>query len=483
MRNMYLGTMYPKGVYDWLEANAGLPASICCSKNFGAQPLVAAAVGRCERDGDALLVEAMTAERNRTVDEVFLAPLREAIDLADTRECPGYSDGDHIMSGTFRTLEKIESGREWVQRAKPDFAIETSTVSRFFKAANSPRRTATVEQVASRLARMADLSLGPGEDMLAAHSELGGFLAYSTDGHSIKASAHESEIQGKVRAPSHIYSLDLRTHSLHHVALCEPQSGKKKEHEMATLKRVDANAMRMGAPKGKKVIHSYDPAIVDYKQWQSWKHTKGVYIITMQKANSAFVVREDRDWERPDSRNAGVLADQTVGCNAGYAMRRVIYEDPVTQTVYNFVTTEMTLPPGLIAFLYKLRWDIEKVFDQNKNALGEDKAWTNSEVGKRQQACFICMAQSLFLIFERKIARDEGITDEKSLSKRRKRLAKDVAKARANGRTLSSLVSSCFRITKRSLQFLRWLRCCLRSKSLWSESVEDLRALMMKYIN
>jgi len=387
------------------------------------------------------------------------------------------------MSGVFRTLEKIESGREWVQRAKPDFSIETSTVSRFFKAANSSRRTGSVEQVASQLARMADLSLNPGDDILAAHEELDGFLAYSTDGHSIKASSHENEIEGKVRAPSHIYSLDLRTHSLHHVALCEPQTGKKKEHEIATLKRIDANALRMGAPKGRKVIHSYDPAIVDYRQWWLWKHTKGVYIITMEKANSAFVVRKERTWDRSDPRNDGVLSDQTIGCNAGYEMRRVVYEDPVTRKAYKFVTTEMTLPPGLIAFLYKLRWDIEKVFDQNKNALGEDKAWTKSEAGKRQQAFFICIAQSLFLIFERRIDRDEGITDEKSLKKRRSRLAKDVATARANGKTLSSLVSTCYRITKRSLQFLRWLRSCLRSKSLWSDSIEELRPLMAKYIS
>jgi len=32
------------------------------------------------------------------------------------------------------------------------------------------------------------------------------------------------------------------------------------------------------------------------------------------------------------------------------------------------------LRPGLIAFLYKLRWDVEKVFDQLKNKLNEQKA-------------------------------------------------------------------------------------------------------------
>ena len=186
--------------------------------------------------------------------------------------------------------------------------------------------------------------------------------------------------------------------------------------------------------------------------------------MTMEKTNSALVVREDRLWDLSDPRNNGVLADDIVGCNAGYAMRRVIYQDPVTLKIYRFLTTEMTLPPGLIAFLYKLCWDIEKVFDQNKNALGEGKAWTKGDNGKRQQACFICIAHSLLPIFERTVNRDENITDEKSLKKRRDRLVKEIAKARANGKAFNSLISTCLRITKRSLQHIRWMRSCLSSK-------------------
>ena len=157
------------------------------------------------------------------------------------------------MSGTLRTLEKIESGREWVQRAKPEFAIDTSSVSRFFAATSSALRTGSVERTAAELARLADQSLRPGDDILAAHEELDRYSVCSIGGHRIKASSHEQEILGKVRALSHIYSFDLRTHSLHHVALCEPQMGKKKEHEIATLKRIDANAMRMGAPRAARL--------------------------------------------------------------------------------------------------------------------------------------------------------------------------------------------------------------------------------------
>ena len=49
--------------------------------------------------------------------------------------------------------------------------------------------------------------------------------------------------------------------------------------------------------------------------------------------------------------------------------------DPVTGKAYSFLTTEMTLPPGLIALLYKLRWDVEKVFDEAKNKLEQQQAW------------------------------------------------------------------------------------------------------------
>ncbi|MFV2073194.1 MAG: hypothetical protein ACC742_11160, partial [Thermoanaerobaculales bacterium] len=34
-----------------------------------------------------------------------------------------------------------------------------------------------------------------------------------------------------------------------------------------------------------KVIHAYDAAAIDYRQWLKWK-TKGIYLISREKANS-----------------------------------------------------------------------------------------------------------------------------------------------------------------------------------------------------
>jgi len=408
--------------------------------------------------------------------------LRETLTQCKTRVCEEFSDHDHVLSGTLRALEDCASGRAWVQSAVSEYEMASANVSRYFGATNSARRLELVRQAARIVAERAAASASSQDDPLRMHGELAKFAVYSTDGHCISASSHESEIAGRKRPPSHIYSLNLRKRSLSHLALCVAQVGKKKEHEIATLKRIEAGALRMGEPKGVKVIHAYDPAIVDYKQWDRWKRTKGVYVITMEKSNSALVGREQRERDETDARNNGVLRDETVGSYEGHVMRRVVYCDPATGKTYRFLTTEMTLPPGLIAFIYKMRWDIEKAYDHLKNDLAESKAWTDSENGKSQQALFITIAYNLSVIFERRLRDEEGITDEKSLRRARRRLDEQMAKAKAAGRAFNALVSSSLRVTKRSLQFIRWLRHCLRRKSSWSDSIEVLRPLMENYI-
>jgi len=54
-------------------------------------------------------------------------------------------------------------------------------------------------------------------------------------------------------------------------------------------------------------------------------------------------------------------------------------------TAYEFLTNEMDLPPGVLAELYRRRWEIEKVYDELKNKLGQKKAWGSSLVAKETQ--------------------------------------------------------------------------------------------------
>jgi hypothetical protein len=67
-----------------------------------------------------------------------------------------------------------------------------------------------------------------------------------------------------------------------------------------------------------------------------------------------------------------------------HQLRLIMYQDPLTGTVYEFLTNEPDLPPGVIVELYHRRWEAEKVFDEVKNKLGQKKAWATTLVYKME---------------------------------------------------------------------------------------------------
>ena len=109
----------------------------------------------------------------------------------------------------------------------------------------------------------------------------------------------------------------------------------------------------------------------------------------------------------------------------------------------------MTLPPGLIAFIYKKRWDIEKVFDQFKNKLMEKKAWAKSPNSKCVQAKFMALTHNLILLLERKIEVEEGISDIKIEKKKQQRINEDLKKIRKAGRKENPLVKKPYKAVQR----------------------------------
>ena len=95
--------------------------------------------------------------------------------------------------------------------------------------------------------------------------------------------------------------------------------------------------------------------------------------VVVEKKNMDLIMMGQLPFDRQDPINAGVLSYDYVGCSAGVAMFRIKYQCPVNGKRFNFVTSLSNISPGLIAYLYKLRWDIEKIFDEVKNKLSEKK--------------------------------------------------------------------------------------------------------------
>ena len=87
-----------------------------------------------------------------------------------------------------------------------------------------------------------------------------------------------------------------------------------------------------------------------------------------------------------------------------------------------FLTNDMDLSAGLLAFLYSRSWDIEKCFDNWKNGFASDKVWSKSQAGICQQAWLAIMTSLLLRMFSHHHEQRWGIGDEKSQAKQERRL-------------------------------------------------------------
>jgi len=222
----------------------------------------------------------------------------------------------------------------------------------------------------------------------------------------------------------------LRTQALSHLTVAD-QAERKQEHDLRALKRLDIELLRQGAPKGRRVLDVWDRAGIDFSQWQRWKKASGLYFLSREKENMRLEVIGQNPWERTDPRNQGVLADELVATSQGVYVRRVIYRCPISAEEYRYLTNVNDVPPGLIAHLYRARWEIEpsgarppaagspqgrgggreswrsagrasraggrwqKVFDELKNKLEEGQAWASSATAKTMQAQFLCLAHHI----------------------------------------------------------------------------------------
>lgn len=135
----------------------------------------------------------------------------------------------------------------------------------------------------------------------------------------------------------------------------------------------------------------------------------------------------------------------------------------------------MTLPPGILALIYKQRWDIEKVFDEFKSKLEEKKSWASSGTAKTMQAQFLCLVHNLMVLLEEELLTGEKIDNDKE----RKRKAKRTTEALEKGANYVATMLQ--RFTVRSLKYIRWLRNFFYREVPWSKAVARLRKVYLVF--
>jgi len=423
----------------------------------------------------------------------FIAPLVAFQQAAKNQyRCHAVTDEDWVRSGLQRVIGQHDSGCAFIQK-RVIRGIMNITKSNYFESCKSPRRYRHLKGIAEDFLHhhsqhaLKNIDLFEGQTKI--NETLKDFHLYAGDGHFHAASSHDTrDSKQNKNAIGHLYALNLRTHHLSHLALGSDGT-KGKPHDMGVLKRLDIETLRQRAHKGQKVLYIWDRAIIDFRQWSSWKNNNAIYIISRVKENMALEHPLSQEFDHKDPVNAGVLADDLVSNQSGTMVRRVRFQIPETGQVMEFLTTlGKPVLPGVVAQLYFMRWRIEKSFDELKNKLHEVKAWALSLEAKRMQAAFIVLAYNLSQLLHEKIEADQASDDptrphqdQASRKKREKRLSDLKQKTADRGHPFPLLRSLPYRATQLSVGFYRWLEHLIYDPSPWRLALGRLQLIYTKY--
>ncbi|MCP5537925.1 MAG: transposase [Akkermansiaceae bacterium] len=317
----------------------------------------------------------------------------------------------------------------------------------------------------------------------ASHAALDDFEIFAGDGHFHAAASHDQrDYKGRKTAVGHLYTLNLRNFTCNHLALSNKKEKRRtrkteKNHDITLLKSLDRELLRQGAPKGRKVIYVWDKAGIDFAQWFKWKQAGGIYFLSLEKDNMRPVSPMPLGFDTADPVNAGVISDELAGYGGGVMLRRITYRCPQSGRDLVLLTnlTSSSFPPGLIAQLYRMRWDIEKIFDVFKNKLGEIKAWGSTEAAREMQALFITLSHNLLTRFEETIREEEGIENTTNRERMDKRLEQAQSEASQLGGELPRLYKDWQRLKQTGVTFIRWLRNQIFKPTSWVQSLHLLR--------
>ena len=139
----------------------------------------------------------------------------------------------------------------------------------------------------------------------------------------------------------------------------------------------------------------------------------------------------------------------------------VNYTDSETEKHYEFLSTldlaAGKIRRGTIVDLYKVRWRIEKVFDNFKNDFIGKIAWAGGKSAPVFQASFTAMTYNLLRMMEA-FLKARGITDKKVEAKYKKAIKIRRAFVEMKGGSIHPFVSAIHRMARFSSRFIGTMR-------------------------
>ena len=360
-----------------------------------------------------------------TVLEEWLSPVTQSL------EKQRYSDAQFnalpmatfILSGCLRHLLEAASLREYIQtlfHLKSNQEMLPIARSTWADALASKTRRDILLAAMTHLVGVARKIL---PDRLAHIEGLGSREVIATDATYQDESTHfrpDYPMQGGVdnqKGHMLLSHYDVR-HGIALLAIAETKS----MGEMRVLKQAETCATSW--LRTKNAVHVVDRAFIDGRFWDQRFKRDGATVITRTKSVMKLSLIKDRTLS-PCMSNDGVLYDREVSLLQSNASWRAIGFQSPDGIVYEYLTNDLTLLPGVVAFLYHRRWDKEKFYDSFKNDLAGKKAWGKSAIAIEQQALFGIITVILTQLFLHRRKTELGLyasdpIEENVLKKRQK---------------------------------------------------------------
>jgi hypothetical protein len=158
-------------------------------------------------------------------------------------------------------------------------------------------------------------------------------------------------------------------------------------------------------------IYLMDRGYLDFKRLHRL-HGALAFFVTRLKSNTQF----RRLYSQPVEKDSGVSCDQIIVLNSASArldyperLRRIVYRDPETKVLFEYLTNNLILPAKTIAFLYMKRWQVELFFKWIKQHLRIKSFYGTNENAVKTQVWIAVAVYVLVAIAKRLLALDSSL--------------------------------------------------------------------------
>ena len=159
-------------------------------------------------------------------------------------------------------------------------------------------------------------------------------------------------------------------------------------------------------------IYVFDKGYVSYQVWSEWTD-RGVFYVTRLNENAGYSVLSGQPNHISEDADGGIVSDQIINLNPGQnalKARLIIYKDPESGKVLEFVSNMFDYMDTTIIQLYKYRWNIEVLYKRLKQNFELGYFYSDSSEGIKTQIWIALIANLLFTVIHKQCKEAEIFT-------------------------------------------------------------------------